>query len=159
MTKRRFPYVAGGGARLAEYRIVDDLVRRARPSLQSVWKLYTTGSVGSQTLLGIPRLHALITDRRLAPWSRVWPLETGFAVDEFPESGPFIVHAEAWPSIVPEADDPALVRDARQVIALARHFAELDGAGKLVPLFERPAALDDAGVRGCRDEEGWVLGA
>jgi hypothetical protein len=159
VTKGRFPHVVGAGTRLAEYRAVDALIRRFRASLQSVWKLYTTGSVGSQTLLGIPRLHALTTHPGLARWSRVWPFETGFAVDQFPEAGPFILHAEAWPRIVPEADRPALVRDARQVIALARHFAELDGAGKLAPLFERPATLGDAGVAACCDEEGWVLGA
>jgi precorrin-8X/cobalt-precorrin-8 methylmutase len=159
VTKGVFPHVARDGRCLAEYRIVDERLRHSKPTLQSVWKLYTAGSVGSQTLLGIPRLHALRTEPRLAPWSRVWPFETGFAPAAFPERGPFVLHAEAWPRIVPEAGDPGMVRDARQVVTLARHFADLDTAGKLAALFERPTAMTGDDVDVCCDEEGWIVGA
>ena len=156
--KGRFPHVTRAGESLAEYRIVDLRLRGSKRAVQSVWKLYTTGSVGSQSLLGIPRLHALTRDARLAPWSRVWPFETGFTEAITPEIGPFVVHAEVWPRIIPDEGDPAVVLDARQVSALARHFADLDVHGKLAPLFARPPGLTDADVDVICREECWVLG-
>ena len=41
------------------------------PSAQSVWKLYTTGSVGSQSLMGLPLIHRLSGRLNTA----VWPFE------------------------------------------------------------------------------------
>jgi precorrin-8X/cobalt-precorrin-8 methylmutase len=156
--KGRFPHVTRAGKPLAEYRIVDLRLRASKRTVQSVWKLFTTGSVGSQSLLGIPRLQALTRHPRLAPWSRVWPLETGFTDRITPETGPCIVHAEVWPRIIPDDGDPAMVLDARQVSALARHFADLDSHGKLAPLFDRPPDLTDAEIETICREECWVLG-
>jgi precorrin-8X/cobalt-precorrin-8 methylmutase len=159
ITKGAFPYVTRGKRALAEYRMVDLALRRSGRIVQSVWKLFTTGSVGSQTLLGIPRVQALRDEPTLAPVSRVWPLETGFTSTPSPATGAFVLHAEMWPGIVAPIHDDALVRDARQVMTLAQHFADLDDTGKLAPLFERPASLTDDEIAICYDEEGWTLGA
>ena len=50
---------------LAERRRVEVLVPRAQP----VWKLYTTGAAGSQSLTGLPLIHRL----NLRPEVAVWP--------------------------------------------------------------------------------------
>jgi precorrin-8X/cobalt-precorrin-8 methylmutase len=156
--KGRFPHRVGARLALAEYRLVDQRLRDSGRLVQSVWKLFTTGSVGSQTLLGIPRLQALRHDARFARISRVWPFETGFTSRPSLAPGSLVVHAEAWPRIVPDAGTHPVL-DARQVTTLARHFAALDARGELGALFDRPRALSDASLRICLQEEGWVLGA
>jgi precorrin-8X/cobalt-precorrin-8 methylmutase len=157
--KGRFPHLVRHGLALDEYRTADLALRRAGRGVQSVWKLFTIGSVGSQTLLGIPRLHALRHDRHFARCSRVWPFETGFTSRPLPDRGPFVVHAEIWPRIVPDDGPADWVLDARQVTTLARHFATLDANDNLGALFDRPPGLAAAAIETCRQEEGWVLGA
>jgi precorrin-8X/cobalt-precorrin-8 methylmutase len=157
--KGRFPHVGRDGRTLSEYRIVDERLRRSGRMVQSVWKLFTTGSVGSQTLLGIPWVHRLRTERRLARVSRVWPFETGLTPSLTARAGPAIVHVEVWPRIVPHAGDPNAVLDARQVTTLGRHLAERDVDGTLVTLFQPPAGLGTTDVATVTGEEGWVLGA
>ena len=115
-------------------------VERAVRGVQSTWKLGGVGSVGSQALLGIPRVAALRDDQALAPVSAVWPFEP---IDEAQ-----VVHVEIWPGLIePSAH---AVRDAGQVEALVGHWARLDAVGKLRPLFEVPQS---ASV-----EEGWIFG-
>lgn len=140
LTSRRtcaFPY-----AGLSELREVD---RRTR-GVQSVWKLYGAGSVGSQALVGIPRVASLRDDGALVDVSRVWPFETGFTL---PSAR--VVHVEIWPGLAPVAHHE--VRDAGQVMGVVTRWSELDAAGALAPLFApaRPAAVAVA-------EEGWILG-
>ena len=104
------------GARLPERRITEQLHRSSHP----VWKLFTAGSVGSQVLLGIPRVANLRCDPDLAAISRVWPFETGLrrlpprALRDWS-----ILHAEIYPSLgTPKAADGE-VKDAAQVRAIA----------------------------------------
>jgi precorrin-8X/cobalt-precorrin-8 methylmutase len=124
----------GSLAGLAELRATEGALR-----VQSPWKLAGAGSVGSQALVGIPRVASLREDPELAEVSRVWPFE--------PIDGARIVHAEIWPGVVPlEPLHP--VRDAAQVATLVAHWAALDAADALAPLFDR-----DGG------DEGWILGA
>ena len=125
------------GHGLTDRRAVDERVRTAQP----VVKLYTTGSVGSQTLLGLPRLARLRRDR---PDLRVWPQETGFAV---PDAR--IVLAEIYPSLFAPADHP--IRDAGQVVATAAALRAAPEAW-----FTAPATIDDADRVAA--EEGWILG-
>lgn len=120
-------------------------VEAQEPGLQPVWKLYTTGSVGSQALLGIARLAAL--RRRLGPGRcAVWPFE--------PLAGAEVVLAEVWPSLlsreVKGAEDRYPCRDAAQVDLLARALRALDGDD-----WERLLNPPEEGL----DEEGWILGA
>jgi hypothetical protein len=154
--KPALPFALPGGGALAEHRATERALRAHRHHPKSVWQLYGAGSVGSQSLLGIPRLAALRDDPALAPISAVWPFETGFTAD--PAAGrPAIVHAEVYPSLVDP--DPALhpVHDARQVLALADALRRADAAGDLasllaganVPTGDRAVAVA---------EEGWILG-
>jgi hypothetical protein len=132
----------------AERRLVEGAVPRAQP----VWKLFTTGSVGSQALLGLPRLEALA---RAVPGAQVWPFDTGLAVPEAP-----VVLAEIYPSLLAEAvraaQHPGEITDAAQVRVLAAALAALDAQGGLGPLMTLPglAGADRARAR----EEGWILG-
>ena len=142
---------------LAEHRHAElDVTRRTGLHPFSVWQLAGAGSVGSQTLVGIPVLHALRTHPDLRERSVVWPFECGFTDDPTAGRPNAVVHAEIWPSSLGRPD-PALhpVKDAGQVIALARRLAELDAAGDLADRFA--PALDPAIVGDVLDEEGWIL--
>ena len=63
----------------------------ASKTAQSAWKLYTTGSVGSQALLGITYLYKL--KRWLGGRGAVFPLETGSQILDCP-----VVIGEIYPS-------------------------------------------------------------
>ncbi|HMA34628.1 MAG TPA: cobalamin biosynthesis protein CbiG [Chloroflexia bacterium] len=154
-TSPGFPYPLGPGQALARIRWVERRVRGVQPC----WKLYGQGSVGGQALVGIPAVARLRDDSALAAVSRVWPFETGFTPAPTPPHGPWLVHAEIWPGIVPALLDPAIpIRDQAQVRAVVCWLADLDAAGRLGALFACPADLDTAGHAACVDEEGWLLG-
>jgi precorrin-8X/cobalt-precorrin-8 methylmutase len=121
---------------LPEFRAVE----RAVGGLQSAWKLYGAGSVGSQALLGIPRVASLRDDPELAPASAVWPFEPTLLAQ--------VVHVEIWPGLVEPTARP--VRDAGQVEALVRQWACLDEAGELGARFAAPPSSSI--------EEGWIFG-
>lgn len=119
-------------------------VEATQAGLQPVWKLFTTGSVGSQALLGIARLAAL--RRRLGPGCVVWPFE--------PLEGADVVLAEVWPSLlapqVKAVETRYPCRDAAQVDLLARALRALEGDD-----WERLLSAPEDGL----EEEGWILGA
>jgi len=121
---------------LQEFRAIE----RAVSGVQSAWKLYGAGSVGSQALLGIPRVASLRDDPALAPISAVWPFE--------PTRQAQVVHVEMWPGLV--APSARTIRDAGQAEALVAQWARLDEAGSLGPMFEVP--------RSACTEEGWIFG-
>jgi hypothetical protein len=138
---------------IAERRLAERALKQVQPS----WKLHYTGSVGGQTLVGIPRLHALRFDPDLAAVTRVWPFETGFLPltrQHLDRVGVLIT--EIYPSLIPLPDGTA-VKDARQVEAMARFLLQRDRAGDLGALFAAPV---DAGERTIIErEEGWIFGA
>ena len=139
------------GHGLPERRAVERRVRRAQPC----WKLYTTGSVGSQALLGIAALERLRRDPRLAGRVAVWPFETGFAAPRAP-----IALAEIYPGLLAAETVPAPdeVKDAAQVRTVAAALAALDEAGALAPLFGAPPDLDAETRAAALREEAWILG-
>lgn len=156
--RRRYPGLSatkpeGYGRRtLPERRLVETCVPRTQP----VWKLAYTGSVGSQALLGIPRVRAIRRDPRLRDRCRVWPFETGLAA---PDTTPGdVVLAEVYPSLAPPEAERNPVKDARQVRTIARRFARLDGAGRLAPLFVGDPSLSPVQRRTVEREEAWILG-
>ena len=116
-----------------ENRAAEQVVPRA----QSVWKLYTTGSVGSQTLLGLPVLARL---RRTG--AAVWPFQ--------PALGPLVM-AETYTGLIDPLPAEPGIKDQRQVRALARAYWSLSQSGGLAAL------LADPGPAARR--EGWMLGA
>lgn len=141
---------APGG--LSEWRQVEDRLRSLRTSPpQPVWKLFYPGSVGSQTLVGLPVLHRLRNHDELRSVSHVWPFE--ILVPNLPVGLPAVVHAEIWPSIVPFAHEEGTCPDEKQVRAVVECWRQLDREDRLVEWFA--AAPDDHPVR---REEGWVLG-
>lgn len=120
---------------MTERREIEEHLRGAQPC----WKLFTTGSVGSQALLGIPRLQALRD--HFGPDISVRPFET----HETP-----ITLVELFPSLiastVADLQEPEEIKDRAQVRVLARALAALD--------------LDDLESmtrEGC-PIEGWILG-
>jgi hypothetical protein len=119
---------------LAERRQIERLVPRAQP----VWKLYTTGSVGSQALMGLPMIHRLAAGHGVA----VWPFDAPAPV----------TLAEVYPSLLAQAvaRDPGEIKDEVQVRLLARALFALARAERLAGLFAVPEAAR---------EEGWILGA
>ncbi len=124
----------------AERRRVEKVVPRAQP----VWKLFTTGSVGSQALTGLPMI-ARLSQR---PGTTVWP----FAAPDGP-----LVLAEVYPSLldaeVRAAGHPGSIKDELQVRLLARAMHHLAQTGGLDQL------LADVPDWPGRADEGWILGA
>ncbi len=145
----------GYGDDLAEYRLTD----RVTHGPKSVWQLAYAGSVGSQSLLGIARLFQLRHHPWLADVTRIWPFETGLGSLSRPGPGEWrVLIAEVYPSMLATAPAHGEVRDARQVQALAAHFADADAQGRLAPLFAGPADLTAEQRRAVEREEGWTLG-
>jgi nucleotidyltransferase substrate binding protein (TIGR01987 family) len=143
-----------GGA-IEPLRITD---RRAKSD--TPFRLFGTGSVGSQMLTGIPRFERLRFDPKFSPHSAVWPFETGWA----PTSGAWlnpglrIVHAEIYPSVRAPLSDT--IKDRGQVRAMWHWAHRLDAQGLLVNEFMIPLGIesgspDDVVIR---SEEGWILG-
>ena len=100
---------------------------------QPSFKLYTTGSVGSQILLGLPMLARL--RRRFAGETCVWPFEP-------PERR--VVLAEIYPSMFPETEAHS-IKDARQVLSTSLRMQNI--------ALEVPSE-----AKRWRDE-GWIAGA
>ncbi|HEX5502867.1 MAG TPA: hypothetical protein VFW96_09600, partial [Thermomicrobiales bacterium] len=159
-TSPGFPYALGDGTALARLRRCE----RCRRGVQETWKLLGVGSVGSQALLGIPRVWRLRSHPDLRVVSRVWPFETGFTGAPAPPTGPRIVHAEVWPGTLRKEDvageqaRTGAIKDQAQVRLLCRWAAERDASGDLGRSFDRPPDLTDEGARAAIEEEGWILG-
>jgi molybdopterin molybdotransferase len=125
------------GHGLPELRVTERLCAGAHP----MWKLYTTGSVGSQSILGQARLAGLRRD--YGDQLSVWPMQ-GAAGQ--------IVLAETYLSLVDplvKVADGYTCKDAAQVDLLARAFYNSDLG----------ALLDIDADQSVLVEEGWILGA
>jgi precorrin-8X/cobalt-precorrin-8 methylmutase len=154
-----FPFPTDAGARLREFRAVEERLQRSGLRPFSFWQLLGAGAVGSQALLGIPRLLHLHDDPDLAPHSVVWPFETDFSRN-LPERRPLVVHAEVWPRIFAEEERPRRgeVPDATQVRTLVEVLARQARTGGLTRLLAGPDDLNGERRRAVVEEEGWVLG-
>jgi hypothetical protein len=139
------------------------LTEQAMGGVQETWKLNGNGSVGSQALVGIPRVRALRDDPRLAGVSAVWPFETGFTPRPLQGHGLRVLHAEIWPGIISkekvseEAATPGVIRDQAQVRLMCQWALAQDEAGTLGPWFDA-TNLDERKRRAAVEEEGWILG-
>jgi hypothetical protein len=130
----------------------------AAKGASSVWKLYYNGSVGGQTILGIPMVRRLKQAR--GDRMKVWPFETGWkALSEADLAGVEVVAAEVYPSLIKPAPVAGEVRDLTQVRTLAEHLAKLDETGKLGALFAPDKATAPDVIIDAQHEEGWILGA
>lgn len=148
------PFETKQGCSIKPLRCTDKRVRGQTP-----FKLYGQGSVGSQTLTGIPRLYNLRFDSRFASASAVWPFETGWAADGLwlgKEVG--ILHAEIYPSVRPPMPDS--IRDRGQVRSMWEWARGLDQKDSLWHEFSLPDGIeaDSNEEMAIRSEEGWILG-
>ena len=121
-----------------ERRLIEQMV----PAAQPVWKLFTTGSVGSQSLMGLPMIHRLAQLQGVS----VWPFDNALAP---------VVLAEVYPSLLaPQVAhhlaQAGAIKDAVQVQLLARALMR-QPRQKMAQML----ALPDPAAR----EEGWILGA
>src|SRR3954470_11189303 len=137
---------------LAEKRLIDRWMVGAQPC----WKLAYTGSVGSQSLTGIPVVRRVRGDPRWAERARILAFETalGCAADAA------IVFAEVWPSwwrkeILSDYGPP---NDRAQVRTVAEIFAARDRAGELAAWFTGDPDLTITQRRVVETEEAWTLG-
>lgn len=148
------PFSTAQGSVLQALRETDQ-----RAGSNTPFRLFGTGSVGSQVLTGIPRLHALRTDPLLNGISAVWPFETGWATKEsWLDPGVRVVHAEIYPSVKKPLPDS--IRDRGQVRSMWNWARGLDRIGGLWEPFSIPDGIQ-AGSREdicIRSEEGWILG-
>jgi hypothetical protein len=149
--------LALGGASIPEYRIIERRLRSRGFQIQSAWKLYTTGSVGSQTLTGLACVDRLLRDPDIAHRGVLWPFETGW--DEHPLARGYrtVVFAEIWPTLGDHESQPFQIKDARQVAAI-RDWA-IDQGDDLRRRLSRPRGLSDRNAELCRNAEGWILGS
>jgi precorrin-8X/cobalt-precorrin-8 methylmutase len=137
---------------LAERRITEARTRGTK----SVWQLYYNGSVGGQTLMGIPVLRFLRHHPPLASTARIWPFETGLRVPAR-HGGAQIVLGEIYPSGIAISAAPGQVKDEAQVQALSQCFAQWDEEGGLAALFAGDPALTPDERATVEREEGWIL--
>ncbi len=130
------------GGPFVERRLADE--RLAGRGIQTCWKLYTRGAVGSQMLLGLPVLHRLLQ----RPDARLWPFETGW--DRKLDG---TVLAEMWPTLFHVAYDVHPIKDACQVLSSVRWMDEHIPDG-----LARPASIDCDEEARVMAGEGWILG-
>jgi len=144
---------AHGPGDIPEFRHAEVAAKSASP----VWKLFFSGSVGGQAILGIPMVRRI--KLALGEAFRIWPFETGYkAFTEAHLTGAQVVAAEVGAMLVKPQPQPGETKEAAQVRALAEHLARLDEAGTLGALFgpAKGAAADV--VLDAEREEGWILG-
>ncbi|MEM6396089.1 MAG: hypothetical protein AAF741_07055 [Bacteroidota bacterium] len=145
-----YPVRLRKGVELHEKRIVESAHRQ----LQSSWKLAYIGSVGSQSLLGIPYLYDLrFMNPKLKGKVRVWPFETGL---EYPQEGEVVV-AEIWPSLIerPMKDD---IPDREQVKTYIKWLRLAQQNGELADYFSGPKKSTARDRKQIVKHEGWILG-
>ena len=139
-----------------ERRIADKRARGAK----TVWQLFYSGSVGSQTLVGLPALKRLLEDPRIRSRATVYPFDTGLKAPDTCETP--LVLAEIYPSLAMKQvkahkrDREPL--DRAQVRVNAAAFAWLDSQDKLAPLFAGTSDLTVNERRLIEMEEAWILG-
>jgi hypothetical protein len=128
----------------------------AAPGVSPIWKLYYQGSVGGQTLTGLPVIKKL--KDAAGDKIKLWPFETGWrALSASDLEGVDAVFAEVWPSMLGTKPAAGQAKDEAQVHALAAHLAALDEQSKLAGLFG-PKAGAKAAAEIVEGEEGWILG-
>lgn len=141
---------AHGPGDLPRRRLADARVPGAHP----VWQLAGNGSVGSQALLGIPRVWQIRHAPALEKVAAIWPFETGLA----DEPGRRVILAESYPSLVRAKRLAHLPKDAGQVAAMVEAFARADTAGSLPDWFRGDPEMTAAERAAVEHEEAWILG-
>lgn len=137
--KKTVSYAAIG---LPERRAIERLL----PKASSVWQLMGAGSVGSQSLTGLPMIHRLSQ----RPDCKVWPFDDTDASLVIAEVYPSLIAAKVAEQMALQADGADQITDQWQVRLLAQALFTLSRQNRLSPLFDTPEIAR---------EEGWILGA
>ncbi len=120
-------------AGVPEERAVERHVRATRRlAIQSPWKLYTTGSVGGQALLGLPAVHRLLDT--LGSRGVLWPFETAAHAPEITDA---VIIAEIWPSLFDAGRVDHPIKDARQVVATRDALLNTEPLTRVLPTIAR----------------------
>ena len=143
---------------LPQLRRAEKLTRlTVKGGAKSVWQVFGNGTVGSQAIVGIPRVKALADP--LGDKARVWPFQTGWkTLTPADVEGVEAVFAEVYPALVETKPEPGEVPDRAQVRALCEHFLKLDEAGDLGAAFGPSTAAGEEERAVVEGEEGWILG-
>ncbi len=150
LTSRRngiFEYPVAG---LEEWRHTEN-----ENSTKSVWQLLGNGSVGSQALVGIPRVNRLLHHEQLEHRSRAWPFDQ---INKGGDAGAIIVHTEIYPSAVP-FDLTDNIRDRAQVKGYVEWLQIQQRDGALRELMNQPWGDSSAIHKRVTQHEGWILGS
>lgn len=135
---------------LPEFRLCEQAIKGPTP----IWKLYYQGSVGAQTLTGLPVIKRLRDARSV----KLWPFETGWRpLAPGDLEGADGLFAEIYPSMFGAKPAGREVKDEAQVRGACERFNALDEKGQLAALFG--PAKDDERREIVEREEGWILGA
>ncbi|MEL7130328.1 MAG: hypothetical protein AAGK23_12345 [Pseudomonadota bacterium] len=142
--------------RLSEFRLAELYLKKSgRGNPKSCWQLAYTGSVGSQSLMGIPHVHKL---RDTLEAAKLWPFETGLrSLDEEALAETKTLICEIYPSAVDVTPEPGEIIDRAQVRTIANYYSELDAKGTLGACFGAPDSLDTGKIEQIEQEEGWIL--
>lgn len=153
-SKKDFSYpVITKWATLVEKRLVEKRV----PKMQPGWKLAYAGSVGSQALLGIPRVLMLsLGHETLKPVSRIWPFQTKFT-KKLPAKGTLLLHAEIYPSLLKMPGKDRIL-DREQVRTYVKWLQQEQAADRLERWLAEPKHLSKKDRKRVIRHEGWVLG-
>jgi hypothetical protein len=137
-----------------EYRLVEKRLQKMGRRPFSAWQLFGNGSVGSQALVGIPRIVELRKNKCLQ--GVVWPFETGLSLPDRNDETR-VVWVEIWPGCIPV--DPTLheIRDAAQMLGYVRWAAREDVEGRLQSYF-KVTDISDKEEATVVTTEGWILG-
>jgi hypothetical protein len=152
MTAPSYPFVVSNSQILPRLRYTEQIARSA----QETWKLFGAGSVGSQTLLGIPFVHRLMRDPLFAAHTDIFPFTWHFTPPT-PRPRPLVI-AEIYPTLTPLPLDPTLIKDQSQVRNTVRYFADLDQKGLFSERFAPSSTLSADMWDVCVNEEGWIVG-
>ena len=133
---------------LSEFRLCEEYAR----STHSVWKLFTTGAVGSQSLMGIPHLQKL--REKFNKKICVWPFDQEFNSAQ-------IVLGEVYPSLFKFPLDVEIksaakafchdIADAYQTYRTVKNLCSLNIQGRLLPAIPNKFRKQIL-------EEGWIVG-
>ena len=136
------------GDSVSEFRLCEKYARSAH----SVWKLFTTGAVGSQSLMGIPHLQKL--REKFYKNLCVWPFDQDFNSAQ-------IVLGEVYPSLYKFPLDSEIksnskvfchdITDAYQTYRTVENLLKLNKEGRLLPIL--PCKFRKQIM-----EEGWIVG-
>ncbi len=140
------------------FRLIEKVLRGMGLQPKSAFQLFGNGSVGSQVLMGLPRIEQL----KLAfpNYFLTWPFDTGWALQPTTLPKPAIINCEIWPGAILVCNFHK-IKDASQMISYVIWAAREDAYGGLPHWFQVPGRhcqLSPSQITAAQNVEGWILG-